>query len=399
MEKSFIIVFVFICLSACGVAVQNAPIDVSETSTIRPTRPSVLSSPTTFITPAPEATKTIIAPTPTPETTTYYDSELKIQISYPKNWVEKSKGVFVGQGGYVIIKKLGNYSSADLVNVAIDFANTNYSKYRPSVHCIGFGNGCAISMRGPNLSGNEVEKIISVIPYYQGTNFAKYFSIETTRDYYMLIDESIIRDSAHSESTPSAEYTGLPKPIKMSFEEGISIQEILLSEFDVNDEEYSHAYSTGTGSNCGITNIQPNPDLSVSSSNNDRITAHNHYEIIYEYASWVFNEPNPWSFCTWGEHWMMETHDVVIIDGEVLNHKLGYEEIFGWHLLSGKQTFFVMQNRKYQISFDGKLLPIKYDEINHYRYYGGYNPRTNGTKTWFDARRDGTWFRVIISED
>jgi hypothetical protein len=398
----FVVALVFVCLSACETTIQNTSVEVSETNTIQPTKLNISPSltPTTFNTYTPEATNTIIPPTPTIETNTYYDPELKIKISYPKDWAETSKGVFVGKNGYVTIKKLENYNIPDMAHTATDFANTVYSKYKPNVYCMGYvRNGCAITMKSPNLSGVEVSKVISIIPYYWSKDFAKYFLIETTEQYFLIIDDLLTRDRTFSNTpTDSKNFAPIPTPIETNFQEGLSLQESSDSPFSSTSESNA-AKGITTYTNCGIENKHRNLDFSMS-RDRSRITIKQLGETIYEYASPAgIENDTPWSFCTWDNNWMMETYDIVIINGQVLNHKLGFDRVFGWHMLGDKQIYFVEKNNKYQISFDGKLIPVKYDEIFHYGCCAGTyaNPLTNGVKTWFRAKRDNVWFMVIVS--
>jgi hypothetical protein len=417
MKKAFIFL-ILICLTACGTGIQSTPTNVPETSTIQPIKLKISLSPTigntytpevtqTVVTSTstPEITETIITSTPTPETTTYYDSELKFQISYPKSWSRESKGVFVGQNGYLIIKKLENYTFPDLVHVAIDFANTRYSKYRPRVYCLGFGHGCAIVMKAPDLSGHEIDKVISVIPYYYypSRHSAKYLTVERPLEYFTLTNDSIIQDTTQFEPTHNNVPITIPTPIQMSVQGGLTIQTTPLDKFyktDNEDVQYNNAHEI-VSDYCGILAARRNQDFSMTEEDNGLITIKRRGETVYEYASWVFDGPNPWSFCTWDNSWMFETNDIVVIDGQVLNHQLGLDTIFSWHMLGDKQVYFIEKNNKFQISFAGQLVPVKYDEIRHYGCcaWHGANPRTNGSKTWFEAKRDDVWFMVVISSD
>ena len=96
---------------------------------------------------------------------------------------------------------------------------------------------------------------------------------------------------------------------------------------------------------------------------------------------------------------MLDTGGFTIINGEILNHTLGFDEVFGWHLLSGKPAFFVKRDNEYLISYDGKLLPVTYDDITHYDCCcacSDLNPVSDGITTWFRAKRDGVWYLVVL---
>jgi len=342
-----------------------------------------------------------IMPTSTLEMSVYYDSEFKIQISYPKGWEEIEERKFSGADGYLIITKLPIYKSSNIAYVAIDYANTYYAEYDPHVHCIGWGriNGCAIVMSGPDPSGEIIEKIIGVIPYRKTANTTEYFTIETTRQYYIQIGESIIWDEHAFEPTPTNAPTKSPIPIETSFPSGIYIQEVVFSEFK-NTYEYEESDEIDMYSHCGIKREYQNKDFRFYTDDHGRIVVKKGEEIIYKYASWSFMaENNPWSFCTWKDDWIIETQDIVIVSGQVLNHKLGFDAVFGWHILNDLPLFFVEKDNHYSIVYNDQVLPIEYDQIFHYLCcaWHSVNPRTNGVETWFHGQRDGVWYLVKIS--
>lgn len=380
MMREFLNCLVLLYLSACAGTVQHTSIELPETNIAQPTGLNIPSPP-------------IISD----ELLTYYDSELRVQISYPAEWVEISQGVFVGDDGYVIIKKLENYNSPNLAHVAIDFANTYFQDFQPSVHCIGYGNGCAIPMTALDLFGNEVEKVVSIIAYQWNQDFAKYFSIETSQQYYLLIDSAIVRDENLFEPTPAYEPSLVSNSIEMSFPSGINIQEILSSEF--NETNVFNAAQEIIDHNCGLKDNNLNQNFTVDSDEDGRIAVKENGETIYEYASWELTGHNPWSFCNWNDGWMMETQGIVITNGHVLNHEIGFDEVFGWHIFNDGPLFFVREDNHYYIFYNGSVLPIGYDEITHYMCCAQHasNPRTNGDSTWFYGRRDGVWYKVTIS--
>jgi hypothetical protein len=101
---------------------------------------------------------------------------------------------------------------------------------------------------------------------------------------------------------------------------------------------------------------------------------------------------------SWQGHWLMEVDGFLIQDGVNLNAKLGYEEIFGWQILNGKPFYYFRKGPRVGISYDGKILPVYYDDVFHYHCCGpaGYNAAGNGDMVWFYALRDGKWYYVEI---
>ncbi len=100
----------------------------------------------------------------------------------------------------------------------------------------------------------------------------------------------------------------------------------------------------------------------------------------------------------WGEGWALEVFGTLVVNGKLVNPELGYGEIFAWELLDGKPVFFFEKGGKFGISYDGRELPVRYDEILHNECCasGVLNPNVNDRMAWFYARRDGKWFYVEL---
>lgn len=398
MMKKLFVFLIFVCLTACGTAVQNTP---------KPSAtPKVTATPSLLPTITPTLTVTIRpTATVTPELTTYQDAEMKLRVSYPKGWVEKSRGVFVGSDGYLIIRKLDQYDSSDLRHVAIDFVNSNYANANDtlSLDCGGWGPGCLIKDEGFGW-GDKNSKLVSVIPYYQDSHSAKYFSMEVPAQYYSLIEGTIKLDGLITPvPTQMATVNPTLKPVKKRFTEGISIEEFPISQLDWYGKGSFVGKLKLINYDCGIDPSRKNKDFTMNIEPY-HINIRYNDKTIYRYISTLIINNYPDSFCVWDNNWMFETYNIVVMNGTVLNHELDYDEIFSWHLLDDKPTFFVKNKGKYQISFDGKLIPRAYDEIFHHWCMSwacdvtdGENPHTDGKTTSFKARRDNTWFLVIVS--
>jgi hypothetical protein len=106
---------------------------------------------------------------------------------------------------------------------------------------------------------------------------------------------------------------------------------------------------------------------------------------------------------SWQNHWVMEVAGVLLQDGELQNLKLGYAEIFDWHLVSDNPFFFMRQvsnaSGSYGLVYAGQVLPTHYDDIIHgdlccdpARYIIQDSP--NGSL--FYARREGVWYLVSV---
>lgn len=102
-------------------------------------------------------------------------------------------------------------------------------------------------------------------------------------------------------------------------------------------------------------------------------------------------------FTVWDGQWVLETwEDEVIVGGENLNKKMGYEAAFGVHRLNQKPFYFFKQDGKVRIHYAGQTLPQVYDAVFHKGCCDstGYNPRGNPFMISFFARRDGQWLFV-----
>ncbi len=101
----------------------------------------------------------------------------------------------------------------------------------------------------------------------------------------------------------------------------------------------------------------------------------------------------------WGDHWVLEADNVVVLDGEILNTKLGYDEIFNWQLLGGKPFYFFRQGRQVGLSYDSQVLPDRYDDVLHGFLCcdpAVYNIWSSSAGVWFYGLREGVWRRVFV---
>ena len=103
-------------------------------------------------------------------------------------------------------------------------------------------------------------------------------------------------------------------------------------------------------------------------------------------------------FTSWNGHWLLENHGMLIQDGVILNEALGYEEMFEWRLLNEKPFYFFRKGPKVGISWDGKILPLTFDDVFYHGCcgYSGYNLRGNKYSVGFFALREGMWRYVEL---
>ncbi len=101
----------------------------------------------------------------------------------------------------------------------------------------------------------------------------------------------------------------------------------------------------------------------------------------------------------WEGQWVLEVlPGQVIIAGESLNARLGYDEIFEWRLLAGRPFFFFSSADGVGLSYDGQVLPYRYDEVPHYLCCEPAlaNPGHNEMMIWFHGLRNGMWHYVEL---
>lgn len=101
-------------------------------------------------------------------------------------------------------------------------------------------------------------------------------------------------------------------------------------------------------------------------------------------------------FVVWDEHWALELEDRVIVDGEDLGQKLGYNKVFGFQMLNGKPFYFYETGGTIHLSYDGETLPQTYNEVPHNQCCepAMFNPRANEDMVAFHGLRAGTWYYV-----
>ncbi|MFO7623916.1 MAG: hypothetical protein R6V73_06160 [Anaerolineales bacterium] len=88
---------------------------------------------------------------------------------------------------------------------------------------------------------------------------------------------------------------------------------------------------------------------------------------IYAFAGVFLVDTPVKGLWTWEGHWLLEVDGFLIQDGELLNERLGYEDIFGWQLLNGKPFYYFRKGPRVGISYEEGILPVYYDEVIHYR--------------------------------
>jgi hypothetical protein len=113
-------------------------------------------------------------------------------------------------------------------------------------------------------------------------------------------------------------------------------------------------------------------------------------------APWSWVDDPVKTFLSWREHWVLEANEQVIVDGQSLNQVLDYDSVFYWRLIQDRPFFFFCDGDTYGVSYDGQVLPYRYDDIVHYMCCEPaiFNAAGNETMVWFHALRDGMCYYV-----
>jgi len=121
-------------------------------------------------------------------------------------------------------------------------------------------------------------------------------------------------------------------------------------------------------------------------------------EVVFSFA--VYTEPiyAVSRFKDWNGHWVLAARDFLIQDGELINEKLGVEEIFSWGLIAEKPVYLFRKGPRIGISYDGKILPLEYQDVARYKCCGFSvnNPSIDSNSIHFFAKRDGVWYYVMV---
>jgi hypothetical protein len=125
------------------------------------------------------------------------------------------------------------------------------------------------------------------------------------------------------------------------------------------------------------------------------------YDLVFSFYTYFGTHIPVKGFSVWDEHWILGVTDFVVIDGEILNEKYGFEEVYRWGLIDNKPFYFFRKGPRAGFSYDGDFFPVYYHEIVH-GYCCGLalnNPRMFDDSIRFFGKRDGVWYYVVVNID
>ncbi len=102
------------------------------------------------------------------------------------------------------------------------------------------------------------------------------------------------------------------------------------------------------------------------------------------------------SFTAWDDHWVLAVDDQLIMDGQDMGQKLGYDAAFEFALIGDKPFYFFEQDGLVRLSYGSQTLPNTYESVVHNRCCEAaiYNVEAGPDTVWFHALREGVWYFV-----
>ncbi len=94
----------------------------------------------------------------------------------------------------------------------------------------------------------------------------------------------------------------------------------------------------------------------------------------------------------------LTTTGQVVEDGQLLNTRYGYQQMFGFQLLRGRPFYFYQQAGEIGIAYDGQNMLLGYGAVPHYGCcsYAELNPQPRANRVAFFAQKAGVWYYVEI---
>ncbi len=101
---------------------------------------------------------------------------------------------------------------------------------------------------------------------------------------------------------------------------------------------------------------------------------------------------------TQGNEIRSEVTGQIYRNGELLNQKYGFDEMFGYQFLDGKPFYFFKQGGGIYLSYDNQVLPLTYDEIPHYSCCSAAQLNPISAPNWvgFFGRRGDVWYYTEV---
>ena len=122
------------------------------------------------------------------------------------------------------------------------------------------------------------------------------------------------------------------------------------------------------------------------------------YDLVFSFYTYFGTHIPIRQFLVWENHWILGVTDFIAIDGDIINERYGFEEVYKWSLIQNKPFYFFRKGPRTGFSYDGMFFSDYYHEIVH-GYCCGLalnNPRIFEDSVRFFGQRDGVWYYVVI---
>lgn len=121
-------------------------------------------------------------------------------------------------------------------------------------------------------------------------------------------------------------------------------------------------------------------------------------EVVFSVATFFASKLYMDKFTSWDNHWILEAGDFIVQDGEVLNEKFDFEEVFEWGLVQGKSIYFFRKGPRIGLSYGDTLISLPYHDIARGMCCGfaANNPYMREEAISFFGKRNDNWYSVLI---
>jgi hypothetical protein len=121
-------------------------------------------------------------------------------------------------------------------------------------------------------------------------------------------------------------------------------------------------------------------------------------QVLFTFRTYFATHLEVNSFQAWNDHWVLTAGDFVIQDGEILNQKLGFQEMFAWRVIKDKPLYLFRKGARLGLSYNGKFLLLPYEDIPRGLCCGlaANNPGMIADSMYFFGKREGVWYYVMV---
>jgi hypothetical protein len=142
-------------------------------------------------------------------------------------------------------------------------------------------------------------------------------------------------------------------------------------------------------------------------SGNYILVTRNGKEIFRTDAGGISPMPPLQNLWAYDNHWILEINyfladkpfnGQVFLDGVSIGQQNGYDEVFNFQTINGRPFYFFRHNGKVDAWFDGQVLPLGYDDVQHYVCCADswLNPKAFQGAALFFGTKGKAWYFVRV---